>query len=419
MSANKKLKENFLSLLIVQGLNYVLPLLTLPYLFRVLGPAHYGSTTFAVAFIQFFVILTDYGFNLSATKEISIHAQQKKKVQSIFSSVLFIKTVLMIISFIAVFIIVSLTPRFQEDFWLYMTTFSLVIGNVLFPIWFFQGMEKMKFITILNIISKTVYTICIFVFVNQAEDYLLVNLFQGISIIIVGIISIFIIRFSFSIPIQLPKINEIKYQLREGWHVFLSTVAISLYTISNTFFLGLLTNPVIVGYYSSVEKLINAANGLIGVFGQTVYPHISKLASTSKKEALEFTQKVFKYVFGASLLLSTFIFLLAPFIVNIVIGEGYEESINVLRILALLPFLIALSNVFGLQTMLPFGYNRAFSNILIFSSGLNVILTFIFVPFLQHIGTAISVVTTEFIVTLFMYTYLKSKNITFIGGKHV
>ncbi|HPC26405.1 MAG TPA: flippase, partial [Paludibacteraceae bacterium] len=384
----KKLTENFLSLSVLQGLNYLLPLITLPYLVRVLGPEKYGLVAFAQAFIAYFGILTDYGFNLSATREISIQRENKEKISAIFSSVMLIKFVFLILSFILMSVLVFSIHKFRNEWLLYFLTFGTVLGQVLFPIWFFQGIERMKYITWLNIIAKTIFTVLVFVLIHQKTDYVYVPFLGALGTIISGVLALGIIRKHFKVNFHLPSKNEVIHQLREGWYIFISTVAISLYSISNTFILGLFASNTIVGYYSGAEKIINAVQGLLSPVSQTIYPHISKIASESKERALKFLQKITILIGSSSFFLSLLIFLLAEVVIKILLGGQYLESIKVLRILSFLPFIVGLSNIFGIQTMLTFDYKKAFSNILIIASLINITLAFILVPFFFHIGIA-------------------------------
>ena len=415
----KRLLSNFFSLSVLQGANYILPLITLPYLVRVLGPEKFGLIMFAQAFIQYFVILTDYGFNLSATREISIHRDNKEKISEIFSSVMFIKFVLFILALLIMTVIVFSFEKFKKEWLIYYLTFGMVLGQTLFPVWFFQGMERMKYITFLNITAKLIFTVSIFIFIHQVSDYIYVPLINSLGFLVAGVLSIYIIFKNFNVKFHFPKLTSIKIQLKEGWHIFISTVAISLYTVSNTFILGIFTNNTIVGYYSAAEKIIKAVQGLLTPISQTIYPYISKLVKESKEKGIKFLQKITFLIGGISFILSLILFIFADLVVNFLLGNQYEESISVLRILAFLPFIIALNNIFGIQTMLTFNYKKAFSQILITASIINILLAFILVPLWQHIGISFTILISEIFVTTIMFIYLQIKGIKILEGKIV
>jgi len=202
--------------------------------------------------------------------------------------------------------------------------------------------------------------------------------------------------------------------LQDGWHIFVSNIAISLYTMSTTFILGLFTNNTIVGYYSAADKLIQAVKGLMGPVSQTLYPFINKKVVESKENALKLIRKMTKLVAVITFIISLTVFLFAKEIIMIVLGQNYNESILLLKILSCHPLLIGLSNIFGIQTMLSFNKKVAFQNILIFASILNLVLACILVPMFRHIGSAISVTVVEFFVTVSMFIYLQKNDLPIV-----
>mgnify|MGYP003369439567 FL=1 len=415
---NKRLIENIISLFTIKGLEYILAFITFPYLVRVLQVENFGAVVFVQGIIQYFVLFTDYGFNLLGPKEIAQHDSIKERGK-IFANIFCAKLILLLISTI-VFICMLMGAKYINDIdiILYSVIYLMVIGNVIFPIWFFQGIQQMRYITIVNIIGRFLSVACIFYFVKAPSDYILAGLFQAIVPLIAGICSWIILWKKYREVFILPKFQSVKQVFIDAWEIFTSTIAINLYTASNIVFLGLLTNNTIVGYFSGAQKIIQNINQLISPVTQAIYPYVSKIASNSKNEALNFLRKIVLILGGGNFIGSILIFIFAEWIVDVLLGTGYEQSVLLLRILAFLPFIISLSNIFGIQTMLVFGMKKQFNKVLLSAAVINTIIVLPMIYFYQAIGVSISMTITEIFVTLNMYIILRKNNIDLIRGKY-
>lgn len=411
----KKVLENIFSLTGLQFASYVLPLITLPYLTLVLGPERFGLTQYAISLITYFMIFTDYGFNLSATRELALVREDKQKVSMIYSSVMTIKIILTAISFLILYSIVTFVPKFSADANVYLLTFGMVVGYVLFPTWLFQGLEYMKYTSIINIVGKIIFTVLIFVCIHQASDYIMVPVINSLGNIVVGLLGVYVTFTKFDIHVMIPSINDLKYHLREGWHVFVSTIAINMYTTTNTFLLGLLTNNTLVGYYSIAEKIIIAVNGLLNPISQALYPFISRKVNNENKEtSIIFLRKLTKLMAVIGFVLSVGLFIFAEPVILLLFGETYSRSVIILQILSPIPFAVSLSTIFGIQTMLTFNYKKAFTTIVMLGGLLDIILGIILISLLKEVGIAISFLVTETFITVAMLIFLQRKEIKII-----
>jgi PST family polysaccharide transporter len=402
----KRLIQNFTSLSILQIANYLFPLIVLPYVVRVLGPAKYGLINFAAAFIAYFNLVSDYGFSLSGTKEISIIRDDKEKLSKTFSTILTIKLLLSIISFLVFIIIVYFIPFFKNNWEVYILSYGFVIGGVLFPTWFYQGMEQMKYITIIQVVIRSIITVLIFLLINEESDYLLLVLLNSISQIMIGIFGIVISLVKFKIKFRLPSFKEIKIQLKSGWNIFQSMIAINIYTTSNTFILGLFASETVVGYYAAADKIKMAFQGILSVLSQTVFPYGNRLAKESYNKFLIFIKRLLRLETAIGFSVSLFLFFFSYQITDLLLGQKYVASGVLLRIISGIPFLVSVSNVFGIQTMLPLGHEKAFNKIISSAALIHILLLFILVPKYFAIGTAVAVVITEFIVLLLTFLFI-------------
>lgn len=411
----KNLLKNFTSLSILQLSNYLFPLFILPYVVRVLGPDKYGLVQFAAAFNSYFLILCDYGFGLTGARMISQNRNDHQNLSRIFTSIVIIRLLLFVLSFMLITVVVFSFERFILEWQVFLLSSGIVFGSTLFPLWFFQGLEQMKYITILQIAIRIVSIIFIFILIQSSADYIIFVLINSSTQIVIGIAGVIIAVTKFKIIIYFPRINQIVRILKEGWNIFLSSIWINLYTTSNTFILGLLTNDSIVGYYAAADKLRIAFQGVHSTLSLSVFPFVNQLVKESYEKFINFNRMLIKLGGLGGFIVSLVLFIFAYDITDLVLGQNFSPSGDLLRIISLLPLIISLSNVFGIQTMLPLGYDKSFNKIIVIAAIIHLPMLFILTTYFMATGVAYSVVLTETIVTVGMFVFLKTKKIDLLS----
>lgn len=395
----------------LQAITYFLPVIILPYLFRVLGPERFGLIAFAQAFTQYFMILTDYGFSVSATKEISLCREEHHKVVNIFSAVMTVKLGLAFLSFLLLCVIVYFIPKFTEEWLVYLLSFGSVLGSTLFPVWFFQGTETMKYIAKLNILGEILYVAGIFLFVKESSDYMMVPFITSCVALTTGLLGQYIVFRRFTVPFRFPGHVSIQQQLVAGWNVFISIVAINAYTNTRIFAVGLLTNNTVTGFYSIAERIANVAQTFpLWSFSQAIFPRLSKIYHKNKDLALRIMHQIQLITIVVSLICLPVLFFFAHGIVKLVCGGDYPQTALSLRLLLVGVFFIS-ANAFRVQFLLVCGKTDTYSRIHVTMAMLGLPLIFLLISSFSYVGAAMATVVIE--CGIFTMTYLAVRKIKF------
>ncbi len=355
-SDKKNLFVNTIALAIIQILNYALPFITLPYLSRVLDVDKLGLVFFAQVFMDYFFRLTTFGFDFSGVRAIAINRDDKEKTNLIFNSILTAQLFFLILSFIILSLLIFFIPKFRADAIIYYFTFLSVIGNILILTWFYQGMERMKFITVLNIITRVTSLLLIFVFIKSNGDYYLVPLFNSLGALVAGIISLIFIKKVFKINFFIPKKYEIINTIKYSSQFFLTKVAIALYRQTNAFVLGLVVTTTAVAYYVSADRIFWALFALYSTFINALFPYMSK------NKDIIFFKKILKYLIIIAIAFTIFLLITSKYLILIFFSEKMLPAVNILRIFALSLSFYPFVDVLGYPLLGAFGYIKETNN---------------------------------------------------------
>jgi len=392
------LVSNFLALGTVQALNFLLPLLVVPYLLYTLGVEIFGLLAMATAFSSYFMILSDYGFNVTATREISIYREESRKLNEIFSAVMIIKTLLMLLGFFILLLSLWLFDTLAKDGLIYILTFGMVIGEVLFPIWFFQGIEKMRYIAILNIIAKLFFLLAIIVLVKSKEDAYLVPLFNSLGFIIVGMVSLFYMHREFNVRFVWQPYPILRRYFIMGWHIFLSKLAVTLYSSSNIFILGVFTNHLLVGYYAVAYKVISALVSLGDIVNQVIFPYLSKKWVENQELYYRLFYQFLRGIMLAMFFVALILFLTADEVVFLLAGEETTITIELLQIMSLFLIIAPLGGLYS-QSFVTQGETLYVTKSTFWTLCVNMVLIGILIPLYGVYGLAVA----ELLVNVFHF----------------
>jgi PST family polysaccharide transporter len=405
---NKKIFQNFISLAFLQGTNFVIPLLLTPYLQLTLGWEKFGVVSVAQSVMLLLVTFIDYGFNISATREVALNKDDSSKLSEIVSKTLLVKLILSIFAFAVLMLLVSIVPKFNEHLSLFLLSYPFVIGQSFLPVFFFHGIEKMKYLTYLNLVAKFLTVILVLHFIREQQNYSwvwclfgLANLFSSV-IGYYWIVSWFKLRFYFVNKILI--INELKY----NFSLFISNLATISYINSNILILSFVASDRVVGYYSFAEKVIFASRQPLVIFSQAIYPHLCKLATESHLAIQKFFRRVY-IPFIILIFLMCLIIFFAPSYVPLLFPTFSKETLTLIQWLSLISFIVGL-NIPAYQILLVYDLKKSYTSVLILGSFLNILLNLPLSYLWQAKGTALSVIITETFVTLTFYGFLYKKH---------
>lgn len=384
---SKVLVQNFAYLSLLQVAGYIFPLITIPYLARVIGVDGYGKIAFASAVMVWIQTIADWGFNFTATRDVAQNREDPLKVSEIFSNVLWARCVLMALSFLFLMLLVFLFPKFRTNMDILLVSFLMVPGHILFPDWFFQSMERMKYITILNLVSKFLFTIAIIIFIKEKEDYILQPLFTSLGFVVSGVISLYYILVKWQVKLHKPSFVGIATTIRKGTDVFLNNLMPNLYNSFSTVLLGIFGGDIANGKLDAGTKFVNIAQQFMSVLSRTFFPFLSR--------KLEKHNVYARLSIALSLLMSILLFLLAPLIINWFFTTEFANSVIVLRIMSISIFFLALSNIYGTDYLIIAGYERQLRDITAITSVVGLALSFPLIYYLGFIGAAITITLTR------------------------
>jgi PST family polysaccharide transporter len=273
----------------------------------------------------------------------------------------------MVLGFLALGAVVLIVPRFRAEWALFCIVYLTVASYVVFPFWYFQGLEKMHLVGIRDIVSKLAVLAAVFAFVHGENDYRIAAAIQSGGLLVTAILGLAALPLVAPVRLVRPSLGELRSLLAEGWHVFASLFLAGICPSTNVVILGLVASPEQVGIYSAASRVIFPMRTMVGPLVTAVYPHVSHLASNAPDRALRFLRRYAFLLSVPFLFLALGVLFFAPTAVRLFYGPEYAEAALLLQVMGVAPLLMSLTHCFSTYFLLAFGFTREWSRIMISS----------------------------------------------------
>ncbi len=374
ITSHKSIVESFLSLSVLGFVDALLPLLTLPYILRIVGASNYGVYAYIYVIINYLQQFNIYGFNFSATKQIAQNRNSNEYVSQVYSTVTICRLLLFVAGAVCILLCSPLLFSTRIEFVMFVVGLGIILGDSLNPVWLYQGMEKMRYITLVNLCAKLLFTILIFVFIRVESDYVYIILYNSLGYIAAGMLSTILAYKQFHIRFHLPTWKDIVYQFREGFAIFSSTIGINLYRNANTFILKFFVSDAAVGIYAAAEKIIKGLQMLVNPIAQALFPHMSQRMKNQDLRTNITTIKNVAWRYSLVLIVGVVLtFAFAKWIVWLVCGKEFMDATLLVQIMCPVILIAGLNYTLGIVGLVNMGQSKQFLYAVLVTGSLSIV----------------------------------------------
>jgi len=399
LNNNSNIIENFSFLSVLQITNFVIFLLLIPYLYRVLGKENYGLVVFAQTVSQYLIILINFGLNATATRDISIYRDDGKVRSQIISSIISLKFLLFILSFFILLILIFFIPFIKQHKLVFIFSMVYCLNEALFPIWYFQGIEKMKYITYLNIGSRIISLFFIFIIINEPSKYLFVPLILGIGNLIGAIIGLILVFKKADNYFIIQPLSKLKSYVVNNFPLFISNVSSQMYVNANRLIIGSYLSMSDLAIYDVADRVVNILKVPLSVISQVLFPKVSRDGN------VKFILKSMVISTMSYVIIYFILFISANIIIELLTGTVNLQAVRIMKLLGLSIIPICAGMFYSDILLLSKGLFKSYAKLRIVSLLLYVllVLSMIILKYVDLIPLAISIIIVESFV--FAYSF--------------
>lgn len=393
--------ENFISYFLFKVIDAVIPLIIIPYLLIVVSEKNYGIYAFAFSLIFYFQNVIQFGFDLSAVRDIALIRDNKKKLAKVYNDTLSAQFYLFLISIFILTIIVLSVPDIREHYIIYLFFVILLFGELLFPMWFFLGMEKMRFITIVNVISKSLFAVFCFTLIKTESQFIYIALYHSTGFLIAGLIAQIFIYKKFGIFFKFSKFQDVKTTIKGAWSSFLTMASPTIYYNTSIFLVGSHWPKRFAGVMEIGTKVSGAFGVVNTIMTNVLYPFLNR-----NQNAMHITRYIFV---SLGIILSFVMFFLANILLEFWLGQN-EHTLEIeqaVKYLSPAPFLGSVISAFGINGLMIYKKDKLYSRIIVFGSVCGLVTGLLLIPTYNYVGGAITIITALSVKALLSFIFCR------------
>lgn len=422
----QSVKVNYILNLINTGTQMLFPLITFPYVCRVIEADGIGQINFFQSIISYISLFTCLGIPMYAIREIARDRSDVVQMNRTAMEILLLHSMLTLVGYAIVAILCLTVPQIQVNIPLFLILSLTIFFTAIGCEWFYQGIEDFKYITIRGLIIKTVSVVLLFIFVKSKTDLLYYGCYTVFGVLGGNIFNLFRLRKYIHRENIIFSELHIKRHVKPVLKVFSFSVVTSIYLQLNTVLLGFLKNALAVGYFAAATKVMQMLLKMSACLGSVMMPRASHLIAENKEaEFNRLIQKSYDFTLAIALPMTIGLIFCAPSLITALCGVKFEHSILPSQIIAPIILMVAISNIFGIQVLFPKGK----INIVTLCCGIGAVadlmLNLCLIPLFSYIGTSIAYLGAEVATTVSMYfigrryipiIYFKKSHLTYVLG---
>lgn len=391
-----------------QLFNLVTPLLVVPYIVSICGEENFGKTAVGMAISFFLIVFIDFGSDIVGVREVAVNRENPKELNKIFTTTYAVKAIILLIVLFITSVLIATIPFFKTEKTMFFLGLSVLVGQFINPTWFLQGIENVKWITLLNIISKTIYLVAIYTTIKQESDYVYINLWWGIGMILANLLVFILILYTYQFSFSSLKRTEVLKHIRNDFSMFSSQIFVSLQLYAPVVFISFFGSNLMAGQYRIVEQIIVIFKTYIFLFFNYVFPKVCYLLEVDPKRGIKnwkiYNGVNFVFVFSGMALFFVFSYEIVSYFNP---TNRYVLS-SLLEVAVFVPVLLAISIPLK-QLVLGYNYKNFYVSLTSIMVVFNLLAIVVLLPHYQVYGVFYSLIATDLIIIIFYLYRLKNK----------